>query len=565
MRDTRRLNICSWNATGIMSSLVYMHKVLTTRDIQICGLSEHWLFRHNEHFLGHIHADYQYYSKCSNDLCIPNPQRKVGKAGVAILYHKNLASQIKLLEVDTDRVIGIQLQLKSTYMFIFQVYLPTTSYSIDTFTQYVDLISDLYASYSQHGEVLIMGDFNTELNGNDARSRQFLNMLATHQSTAVTKTSLRTGADVSYVPFNGGEGSLIDHFAMPTDKMNQVVLCEVAIDTALNVSNHRPILLILKFDSNCDGIRNKAGAYNWKKLSNDDIQSTYTQMVDETLQRQNAHNNANPHDNLSIYQNIASTLLACSEATIPRRSYRPHLKPFWNTDIDDAHREMLQKRHVWIQQGRPRSIFDESYLNYKNSKCVFRRLLRNASYKYLQKLNDDIDSAAAIDQTAFWKLVNARSSKTTKPMGGELIFNGQSYRDDAEMANQWGMYFEELYKPDDNGQFDEDHRLYITREVVSYMQRNDSDENTAITWKISDVEICDAIRGLSKAKAAGADGVANEHIMHGGEQLVMSLCILFNSLMEQEHIPQEMKKGITVTLHKGNGKSTILIQITTER
>ena len=53
-----QLCIASWNATGIMSGASYIRSLLDKRQIHILGLSEHWLFNHNLHFLDSINSNY---------------------------------------------------------------------------------------------------------------------------------------------------------------------------------------------------------------------------------------------------------------------------------------------------------------------------------------------------------------------------------------------------------------------------------------------------------------------------------------------------------------------------
>ena len=37
-------NILTWNATGIMSSAAYLSDCLNQNKVDICGISEHWLY-----------------------------------------------------------------------------------------------------------------------------------------------------------------------------------------------------------------------------------------------------------------------------------------------------------------------------------------------------------------------------------------------------------------------------------------------------------------------------------------------------------------------------------------
>ena len=51
------LNLMSWNATGIMSSSAYLCDCLEKRNIDVCGISEHWLTPRNSHFLNDINSN----------------------------------------------------------------------------------------------------------------------------------------------------------------------------------------------------------------------------------------------------------------------------------------------------------------------------------------------------------------------------------------------------------------------------------------------------------------------------------------------------------------------------
>ena len=58
--------------------------------------------------------------------------RKMNEGGVALLWRKSLANCIVPLELNDDRIIGIQLQISpSDYIVIYQVYLPCANYSND--------------------------------------------------------------------------------------------------------------------------------------------------------------------------------------------------------------------------------------------------------------------------------------------------------------------------------------------------------------------------------------------------------------------------------------------------
>ena len=101
------LQFCSWNATGLMSSAYNLSKVLDQKSVDICGLSEHWLFPSDMHFLNSKHPKNNSLGLCNSDF---NKYRskKVGKGGVVFLWKKSLDDSIFPLSIDSDRIIGKQ-------------------------------------------------------------------------------------------------------------------------------------------------------------------------------------------------------------------------------------------------------------------------------------------------------------------------------------------------------------------------------------------------------------------------------------------------------------------------
>ena len=104
-----KLNLMTWNATGMMSSCSYIVDILTYKKVDILGISEHWLRETDVHFLDQLHSNYKSFSVCDSDLCFSNA-KSVRKGGVAILYNIKNSKRISYLDVNDDRIIGIQFQ-----------------------------------------------------------------------------------------------------------------------------------------------------------------------------------------------------------------------------------------------------------------------------------------------------------------------------------------------------------------------------------------------------------------------------------------------------------------------
>ena len=132
------LNILTWNATGIMSSASYLCESLRVHKIDICGISGRWLYDKGLHFMSQLSNSYNCHAVADFDLKRPS-NRRVGKGGVAILWHKRFDKFVFPLSLDDDRIIGIKFEVSANNcIYFFQLYLPCTNHPVEKFRDYFD-------------------------------------------------------------------------------------------------------------------------------------------------------------------------------------------------------------------------------------------------------------------------------------------------------------------------------------------------------------------------------------------------------------------------------------------
>ena len=56
-------------------------------------------------------------------------------------------------------------------------------------------------------------------------------------------------------------------------------------------------------------------------------------------------------------------------------------------------------------------------------------------------------------------------------------------------------------------------------------------------------------------KATSNDTITYEHLKYRGKTLIPCLVKMFNSILHHEYVAADFKDSLTVTIHKGNGKS----------
>ena len=97
----------------------------------------HWLYEKDLIFLYQINSSF----RCHSDLKFPG-RRRVGKGGVALLWHNRIDHKITPLLFEDDT--GLQLEVSPlNYVYLFQVYLSCSKHPIASFYDYLDKLSNL--------------------------------------------------------------------------------------------------------------------------------------------------------------------------------------------------------------------------------------------------------------------------------------------------------------------------------------------------------------------------------------------------------------------------------------
>ena len=430
------------------------------------------------HFLDSINSEYTGFGIADNSLLFNN-SRNIGKGGVALLWHKSMSTCISSLDIDSDRICGIQLTWNNVCFYIIQVYAPSSNHALHSFKDFIDLLHSVISLYFDNGTVIVMGDFNAHLQSktfikpNDVRGNYLNDMLDYHNLLAVNTLPLCTGATASFVSYGDAHRSLIDHILIPDVKLDSVIHCEITDDDVLNVSRHRPpvscILSLADMDFQTLNGSNESHI-KWKNLNEITLQM-YSTKLDIALSNIDCSDIADIHQRIDQrHKNIVSCIQNISDNVLPKTKFRSFLKPYWDQKIRDLYAVMRQRRRSWIVAGKPRGDNHVSYCEYKNAKCQFRSQHRKCAEKYLNDLNKDIDEAAELDSAFFWKKVNKKRKKSTSSAGSEVEFSkGHVCRDPQQIATGWGEYFQRFYADTERDHYDEEFKTQVDLQVDDIM------------------------------------------------------------------------------------------------
>lgn len=287
----------------------------------------------------------------------------------------------------TTELLAFSISYQKAFVFIIQVYFPSANHRMEEFAGYLLKVQDICSMYSDKGTMVIMGDFNAHSNGqvfvkrHDRRSVLFHQLLSDNNLLSVNTLPICTGASSTFVSYSGEYTSMIDHMLVPAENVDQVSVCKVLDDAALNVSTHRPIVMhmnsphVEQIDSNMSIKR----SVKWRGIEQNDI-NQYRDCLENICSNriQNNYSSLTNDDVDVLYTDIVNMIRSSSDKNLPHsKGFKQFLKPYWDQTLKELHREMRDKRKVWILDNRPRGNSFISYLEYKNTKRILGSIIES--------------------------------------------------------------------------------------------------------------------------------------------------------------------------------------------
>ncbi|XP_045157960.2 uncharacterized protein LOC123524101 [Mercenaria mercenaria] len=412
--------------------------------------------------------------------------------------------------------------------------------------------------YAENGMTWFIGDFNASYDievRKSNREQLFFHFVQCTNLVPVNSLDICSGTKSTFVTYDNSYESIIDFNCIPVEMYDCVTHCEVMDDSCLNVSRHRPVLckLEIPISATRDYIATDSEnmKINWKKVSDVQVTEFQRRLKDISSLQYYAHKQLNNQDIDKFYEIISSSLNKCAGCIFPKKRFRPYLKPYWNSRLTELHDNMTHRRNIWCQHGRPKEKGNEHYTEYKSAKREFRRYHRYCTAQYMTELDREIDQTAELDSRMFWKLVNNRRKQSYRKLGAGMKFNDTVFWDQQEITEQWGHYFKKLYTPTADSTYDSSWKTTVEEKVRETLNRSVPDQNV----KIVPESITSMLQTCPLGKASGADDIAYEHLIYGGAFVSIILASLFTGMLRNAYIPDVMKRGIILTMHKGGNKS----------
>ena len=545
-----KLNVLSLNCHGYNIGIEsYLDRCRNYCDIML--LQETWLSDCNAVKLDYFSDTYTvYYSSAMQDKIKSGVMSGRPFGGTAILVHKKLSGCCYRVITDNPRVTCVCIKRKgSPDLVLCSVYMPWNDKTLEQAINYEATIGCLQSIVDRHiGCVFLFGgDFNVS-----KPSKTVCSKLVDHftQSNNLCWLNPCDTNLIDYTYHNdlNGHFSLLDHFLVSTVLVEKSD-CVKILDDADNPSDHFAVACVitasgLATDDYC--MKSERGKLQWDKGDTalySNVLSQYLSHIYLPVDAFLCHGQctgtlSHTHQDLleKYYQQLTHCMHEAAVYCIP--VFKPGVqKHWWTPELDELKQQCIQATDIWKQLGRPRS--GDVNTNRVRCKLRYKNAIKEAALAADSTFNDKLfDNLCKKDNIGFWKAWRKRfCMHNLKPTS---ILNGQS--GDDSVRTEFTNYYKSVFQPNSHTADD-----YYKTETLNLLKQNPVES----TPQLADIQIIqNCVNSLKNNKAPGHDGICSEHFKYAGPDLLVHICLLFNSMLCHSFVPSDFCFGTIMPLLK---------------
>ena len=550
------LCIMSYNCRGFNSSkLPFIRDLLSTHDVSVLLLQEHWLSDDQIDLLRDIDQKYLYMgiSGFKRDEILTG--RPYG--GCAILWKTEL-STVTFIPTSSSRICGLHIVSNQLKLLVINVYMPCESdaSSSDDFQSQLSVIENLINEYNDC-HVTVAGDFNVDFSRARSLHTTLLNHFCTHVGLVPIANHSVNSVDFSY-HFNHERFSYIDHFLLSPILFDTAVLDSRAIHSVDNTSDHEPLILQLNFKTDILQVNDKTHVArpswvrakardieNYRTLLSDQLRSVYLPVEALACSNLQCSNEAHLRD-IDLYSlSLNKACVTAAENAIPFSS-PPALGgriPGWNERAKPLREKSILWHNIWIECGRPRNgevanVMRRTRAAYHNE---IRKIRKDKENIVKQRVADSMLSESGRD---FWGEI-----KKIRKKGGGYCGAIDGCTDTAAIAELFADNYRDLYT---TVPYDRDDMMRITREVNSLLSALDA-LPADCTFLVDEVK--QAVTQMKRGKSDGCSSLTSDHIINAGDDLLHHLSGLFSAFCIHGTVSDDFYSSVIIPIPKNRNVS----------
>ena len=315
--DKHHIDITTWNCRGFSNAIPYLNQLIGY-GTDVIALCEHWLWPFDLPKLEQLHPDYAGFG-ISDKRLSNNSDLSRGCGGVGLVWKKSLAANP--INIDSDRICGVQLELNDSTLTILSIYLPSTDHSLEEYTTYVNEIDSAVSAFQTQGPVILAGDFNAHLPISSSTPNPQGNLIfdLIDRNHLYPVPCADTNKDIDYTFFSGCNKSKIDYIFIDATMASGVISSQILDHHPLNFSDHLPVSLILKTSEVMSRAKPSASPkINWSLAMSSGSIDLYAERVQSQLTPLLHTSLLSVIDIDSEIQLVSSILIEVARETLPQ-------------------------------------------------------------------------------------------------------------------------------------------------------------------------------------------------------------------------------------------------------
>jgi hypothetical protein len=444
--------------------------------------------------------------------------------------------------MDESNLMELELTFSGIKYVFINVYMPYCSYvNFDDLIAYLSTIDSLVGD-AETPYVYAIGDFNADISKAHSFGNELLSFCRDVGLTISDSVYLQNC--YTFVSSAHHTTSWLDHVVCTTSAHKLV--CDYKVHYDKVSSDHLPLSMCVKvsgvhcavntpIDTEC-----KNTTIRWANLDPNVIHAC-TNKTEHLLSRikysseicvdTNCQCPAHISSINTLYDDICNVLLVASEGlrTTTKNGYRQ--LPEWTEYCKELHSHARDAFLLWRAHGNPKHgvVFDMM----RRSRAHFKYSLRQCKQEAVTK-NADILACKFLDKDkkTFWKDVKSSCNSDTATSSTTIA----GVTGPENICKMWYTYFSDLLNTSKD---------FSKKESVL---RNLADVGDADLFSTSDIKCI--IKNLKKEKSPGLDNIYGEHFIYAHDKLSEIICILFNTMLIHNHIPQKFMDTIIIPLIK---------------
>lgn len=545
------MTMISFNCKSVKRCASFVRQLCIQADI--IALQETWLLPHDLPFMQTIHSDFGCAAKSSVDTS-KGVLRGRPYGGVALLWNKSKLSRVTIVECQSDRIVGIRVQLAGSDFLIFSVYMPTDD--VDNLSEFTTCMAMMNAIRDDIDipAMYILGDFNAHPSA--CFGQELFSFCEEQDWVCADVEKLGVDSDTyTFVSEAHGSTRWLDHCV--TTKAAWATVASVDVMYDVSWSDHFPLQVcckvgVLTNSVSFDGVPKQQISYKYNNLVKWGVRSkkevqTYYENCNAKLVNINDRFTCNYCDNNikcirlkdhfefieRLYTSLVSVLQVSAKISAnarckPRKNSCKKEITGWNLHVKDIYYTYRQHFLCWVSSGKP-----NSGILYENM-CESRKIFKN-KIKWCQKNEESVKLNILATHhknknfMKFWKEIKKFNYQQCIP---ETI-NGVN--DHKLIANLFASQFQ--IKP-----------LPVGMPGHPVNSASPSSDNSFCSFSPQDIK--DIVLKMSRGKSPGHDLLSIEHILCAGSFVYDKLSILFNACFRYGYLPSDLMRSSVIPIPK---------------